>query len=134
MEENSVEQETPETEIIENAADHFTDTVSGNDTGPEPAAPQTEENGQGELLERLDALVDVLTPGEEETEESGIWRFCPVSLNQPRLNYWKRFMRKQPPAVRQTACIMKHGLSGSPKNRKTKRFLEKWMLIQWLYC
>lgn len=71
MEENSVEQETPETEIIENAADHFTDTVSGNDTGPEPAAPQTEENGQRELLERLDALVDVLTPGEEETEESG---------------------------------------------------------------
>ena len=38
MEENSVEQETPETEIMDNAADHFTDTVSGNDTGPEPAA------------------------------------------------------------------------------------------------
>lgn len=73
MEENSVEQETPETEIMEDAAEHFTDTVSGNDAGPdtglEPEAPQTEENGQGELLEKLDALVEALTPGEEETEE-----------------------------------------------------------------
>lgn len=72
-EETGAEPETPEAEIPEESTGYFPDTVSGNDAGPVTASgPEnspSEGNGQGELLERLDALVEVLTPGEEETEE-----------------------------------------------------------------
>lgn len=70
MEENSMEQEEPETETGADITESFTDTVSGNDAVSEEP-PLSEENGQGELLERLDALVEALSPGEEEPEEPG---------------------------------------------------------------
>lgn len=57
-----------DTEVTES----FTDTVSGNDAGrdtgtngQEEALP--EDNGQDELLDSLNALVEALTPSEEET-------------------------------------------------------------------
>ncbi|MCI8357385.1 MAG: hypothetical protein HFI51_04445 [Lachnospiraceae bacterium] len=66
MEGSGVEQELPQTGI--------TETVSGNSTGTndmtESEAPLPEETEQGELLERLDALVEALTPEEEPEEES----------------------------------------------------------------
>lgn len=52
----------------------FTDTVSGNDAGTDTGTGGQEallpeaggETGQAELLESLNALVEVLTPGEED--------------------------------------------------------------------
>lgn len=62
---------------IENdISESFTDTVSGNDAGTDTGtdgqeeAPleNNEQTGQDELLESLNALVEVLTPSEEEAE------------------------------------------------------------------
>lgn len=55
-------------------SESFTDTVSGNDAGTdtgmngqeETPLGNNEQTGQDELLESLNALVEVLTPGEEE--------------------------------------------------------------------
>lgn len=66
------EAESSENEISES----FTDTVSGNDAGTDIGMNGQEENqpenneqtGQDELLESLNALVEVLTPSEEEAE------------------------------------------------------------------
>lgn len=70
--ENEAEMEFSETDT--DAAEDFMDTVSGNDAGTDAGEiPVLEENtsdtGQDEILERLDALVEVLTPGEEGPEE-----------------------------------------------------------------
>lgn len=59
--------------------ENFQDTVSGNDAGTDAAASGQEntlpeeggQEGQGELLESLNALVEILTPSEEEAEIEG---------------------------------------------------------------
>lgn len=74
IEENVMEQEGPEIEVEADAAELFTDTVSGNDIGADTGTDGQEETlledseqvGQEELLESLNALIEVLTPGEED--------------------------------------------------------------------
>lgn len=72
-----------EYDVIENGmetdtdlSEGFQDTVSGNDAGADTGTDGQEEalpedhgqEGQGELLESLNALVEILTPSEEDAE------------------------------------------------------------------